>query len=452
MSSLRIGPHTFAMPWLLVVAALGCGKVVTKQQPDAPPGGADAPRGIVDAPTSSADAPTSNADAAPTCAPSTLACNADGKTLERCDANGVLEPKETCSLSCVDATSSTTAHCAHIVAPYLASVCDTPATAASVALTGGTLDPGLDASCTMIVSQSGGPDICVVRADTIAITSSVTIPGPVGSEPDRVIAFVADHDLVLSGSLDLSAHGASRGPGGGEVVSGVPGSGTAGGGGAGSFTFGGSGGNQTAGNGSAGGPAIAPPLALLMGGPSAGSCAAKLCTAQHMFGGSGGGGLALVSCLGTVTVSGTIATGGGGGQGAHVDLHGVLMPPQGGGAGGNVVIAGAGVSVTGSVYANGGGGGGGCNGQAGELCPGGDGGDGQPMLTAAPGGAGATGGAGEVLTMAPGVGSGTSGGPGGAGGGAAGHLQVYAPPGITPTVAPAEVSPAFDPPLSVPTR
>src|SRR5262249_20286672 len=151
-----LNARIFAMLALLLVAALGCGKVATKQQPDAPPGSADAPPGSADAPPGSADARPGTPDSAPQCVPSTLACNADGKTLEQSDAPAPLQPMETCALACVDATSTTPARCAHIVAPYLPDVCDTPATTASVDLAGGTLDPGLDASCTMIVSQTGG--------------------------------------------------------------------------------------------------------------------------------------------------------------------------------------------------------------------------------------------------------------------------------------------------------
>ncbi len=430
------------MSALLLVTALGCGNVIAKSKPDAQQAGSDG-----------------NVDVGPSnqCMPNTLLCSVDGKTLEMCDATGNPQPMTTCSLSCVDATSAAPAHCAHIVAPYVADACDTPATTASVNLAGGTIDPGLDASCAMIV-QTSGAGVCIVRADTITIANTV-IAGPTGGEPNRVLALVADHDLVLSGTVDLSAHGGSPGPGGGVVSSGVPGASTSGGGGAGSFTAGGNGANDTNGDGGAGGAAIAEPQVLLSGGPSAASCSGTACLTQHTFGGGGGGGLMLASCLGTVTVSGEVNAAGGGGQGARLNSAGTtILPPQGGGAGGTVVIAGVGVNVTGSLFANGGGGGGGCNGQTTGLCPGGNGSDGQAIVMAASGGTagtGATGGNGGFGSTPPGVGVASGeipAGPGGGGGGAAGHLLVYAPQGVTPTLTPIQVSPPFDPQLTVTTR
>jgi hypothetical protein len=445
----------------LFVTALGCGAVRTNDGPDA--------QGPLPNPDAlKPDALEPDAPAVPSCTPGVALCNADGLTLETCDASGVAHPTDTCLLSCVADSGVVPAHCEHIVPPYLPNVCDTAATTASVSLTGGTIDPGLDASCTTIVSQTNGPDICVVRADTITISGSVAIAQGSG-EPDRAIAFVADHDLIVSGtsSLDLSAHGASSGPGA-YGASGVPGSSSSGGGGAGSFTQGGNGGNDTNGDGGAGGALISPPLAVLSGGPSAGSCTGISCSeAHHDFGGGGGGGVMLASCVGTVTVSGVVNAAGGGGEGAQFEIiTDTILPPDGGGAGGNVVIAGASVNVTGSVYANGGGGGGGCNDQTGVgPCPGGNGEDGQASLIAASGGAsgvsngapgtGASGGQGGFGTNAPTIGLASGdipSGPGGGGGGAAGHLQVYAPQGSTPSINPAQASPPFDPTLAIPTR
>jgi hypothetical protein len=396
------------------------------------------------------------------CAPSETLCTTDGKTLQTCDTAGLPQPTETCALSCVDGTTSIPAHCEHVAPAYVPNACDAPATAPNLTITGGTIDPGLDATCTAIATQAGGPDVCVIRAGTITIMNAVTISGPSGSEPNRAIALVADHDLTVSGTIDLSARGIDPGPGGGATFSGAPGSGTAGGGGAGSFTRGGNGANDTNGNGGAGGATISPPIAVLMGGPSATSCIGAGCGAavQHTFGGGGGGGLLLTSCLGTVTVSGIVNAAGGGGQGARLNLTmSAIMPPSGGGGGGNIAIAGVGVTVTGSLFANGGGGGGGCNNQAGGACPGGSGGDGQPSTAAAAtggaAGTGATGGGGGVGSTAPGIGIASGSippGPGGGGGGAAGHLQIYVPIGVAPTVTQAQTSPPLDPPLTAATR
>ena len=469
------------MKTLALIAALGCGNVASKSSPDAPQRAPDAADGCaagaflrcsdpMTATFCSADghgtvdtacgAPGCNAGAqhCNQCVPGVALCSADGSTLEMCGTDGVARPMETCALSCADATSTAPARCKHIITPYATAVCDTPATTANLALMGGTIDPGLDGTCSAIVTQTNGPDICVVRADTISIASTVTVVGPTGSEPNRAIAFVADHDLVMSGTLDLSAHGTAHGPGGGTLISGVPGTATSGGGGAGAFTTGGNGANDTNGNGGAGGAATGTPLPALMGGANAGSCSGT-CVTLHPFGGAGGGAVMLASCLETVTMSGSIVTSGGGGQGARLNITGsAILAPDGGGAGGNVVIAGAGVQVTGSLFANGGGGGGGCNNQTGGVCPGGTGADGPAAVAAAAGGAagtGATGGAGGFGSTRPGVGNASGlipSGPGGAGGGAAGHLQVWAPSGVVPTVTPAQASPPFDPLATLATK
>jgi hypothetical protein len=457
----------------VLALVFGCGKVAQNARPDANPCTPGAFVGCSDPTTavtcnSSGEGTTTTACAAGCnagagrcneCAPNAPVCFGDGKTLAMCDATGLPQLITTCSLSCVDATATAPARCAHIVPPYLPNVCDALATSSSVSLTGGTIDPGLDASCTAIVSQANGPDICVVRADTISIANTVIVAGASGVEPNRAIAFVADHDLVISGTIDLSAHGFASGPGGGAVPSGVPGAGTSGGGGAGAFTAGGAGANDVNGDGGLGGAATLSPLAVLMGGARAASCSGACTDTHFVFGGGGGGALALVSCQGRVTLSGTVISSGGGGQGARTNVQGTqILAPQGGGAGGNVVIAGVGVIVTGSLFANGGGGGGGCNNQASGACPGGDGGDGLASLNAASGGTAGTfarGGVGGVGTMPPGVGlagENLSAGPGGGGGGAAGHFQVYAPQGTTPTITPVLASPPFDPLLTIATE
>jgi hypothetical protein len=387
------------------------------------------------------------------CAPNAPVCEADGRTLDMCDATGIPQAIETCALGCV------TAHCASIVPPYLPDVCDASAITATTTFSGGTIDPGLDMTCAAIVPQAGGPDVCVIRSGTISISGTLVVAGPTGSEPSRPIAFVADHDLSVDGTIVLSAIGPSPGAGGSVISSGVPGAISKGGGGAGSFTAGGNGADGNGGTGGLGGAAIAPPISIFAGGAGAGSCIGNQCTraGTYTFGGGGGGGIFLVSCRGAVSVAGGVIASGGGGQGARLGVSAIL-PPSGGGAGGNVVIAGASVSVTGSFFANGGGGGGSCNNQVSTPCPGGDGGDGQSSTNVASGGTSSSnspGGDGGTGVSIPGNGT-TSGnippGPGGAGGGAAGHFQIYVPQGVTSTIAPAAASPTFDPTIVVQTR
>jgi hypothetical protein len=190
-------------------------------------------------------------------------------------------------------------------------------------------------------------------------------------------------------------------------------------------------------------------LASFVGGASSGALGAT----DTYFGG-GGGALILISCDGSVDITGTIGAAGGGGGGEYVDLF--PIPPHGGGAGGNVVIQGKVVSVTGQLFANGGGGGGGA--LLGTTL-GAPGQDGTPSDTTAAaggdilGGLG-VGGRGGFVGGIPSAGTHPTAdncGPG-AGGGSVGFLQIYTPMGTTPTVTPSHVSPAFQPNGVVETR
>jgi hypothetical protein len=311
----------------------------------------------------------------------------------------------------------------------------------NVELAGG-LDTSQIATCTggVITQPGNAPEICVVRAHTITV-DNVTAPPSLLSQ-NRVLALVADGDLHVAGTLDVSARGTTPGPGGDFVRS--PAQQGSANGGAGMFTNGGGG---TA----SGGVAVSGPFATMSGGANAATVILRSgnIIIDDTPGGAGGGGLILVSCRGTVDVTGTIGAGGGGGSGGHDSGTGIVVDGSGGGSGGYVVIQGASVSITGSIFANGGAGGGGCDlgtcgGQIGLP-----GQDGQLSLVPAAGGLainGGGGGNGGTLNP-PGNGDSTSGG-----GGAAGRIQIYTPAGVTPSIAHAGVSPAFDPSLVVSTR
>jgi len=331
---------------------------------------------------------------------------------------------------------------------YLPDICDQLATLPSLEITTtASFDTNLDASCTGgVVAQLEKPDICVVRYGTFTLDDAKTLT-VTGS---RALAIVTDGDLQIVGTLDAAAHAGANGPGGGTRSSGGISTGSnaaaKGGGGAGFRQIGGDGGSATQnGGGAAGGPALsANGLASLIGGPKSD--------------GGGGGAVTLISCRGAVVVSGTIGVGGGGGIAGFDVISGPSLGEiagYGGGAGGQVLLQGLDVRVTGSLFANGGGGGSGApaNDLAGD--PGDDGSFSSTSCTAggvrSPGGAGGKGGCGANPQSGQAPSSSTATTPGG-GGGSAGFLFVYVPEGVTPTLLPAEVSPALSPTLIAPTR
>lgn len=164
----------------------------------------------------------------------------------------------------------------------------------------------------------------------------------------------------------------------------------------------------------------------------------------------------LVSCHGTVTLSGVVSLGGGGGMAGYVSSF--CFPGAGGGAGGNLLVEGIQVDVTGSLFANGGGGGAGCA-PGSQATPDQHGEDG-PLSDTVPAGGGAAvtgagyGGAGGIGPNVPGDGhrSTVDGDHPGGGGGSVGWLQVGTPATIKPTVAPAHASPPIQASVAVDVR
>ena len=376
------------------------------------------------------------------CQPNMKACG--DHTLYTCDASGA-HTAETCAAGCVDGTNP---HCAILQPRHLPGVCDTPGQGTLEIASNTTFDTAVDSNCTGgLVQQSGGPEICVVRNASMHLASSAKLrivngvtTTREGNVKDRPIAIVVDDDLSIEGVVDASSEQASgvASPGGGYQNDdpGQTGTSTVGLGGAGFATAGGDGGSfQADGGAMNGGPQLPNPLnsAVFAGGPSAL--------------GNGGGGVLLVSCHGTVSISGSVQVGGAGGPSGYISGF-LCASGLGGGAGGNVLIEAMDINITGSLFANGGGGGAGCINSFGLA--GGDGPMSDTMAafggTAASGaGAGGIGGLGVNLPGKGATAQMSAGGHPGGGGGSVGWLQTSTPDGATPMLTPAHVSPPLQP-------
>lgn len=366
-----------------------------------------------------------------------IVCNAAGDNYDLVDC------PYGCSAAAGGCNACNTSDCEkHIIPKYLPTVCDALSPSAALMVSANTtLDTSNELACTSVVPQPNAPDICVMHYGMITIerNQTYTVTG------SRVLALVADRELVVDGALDVSANLAVNGPGGGFITSGT--AQNMAGGGAGYRHAGGSGATSTADGGAANGGAAATnpsTLATLYGGTH------PLQGAGTESPGGAGGGVTLISCRSTLSVPGLIDAGGGGGsQGYLSTMPSQYFYPAGGGSGGSIVLQGMQVTVTGEVYANGGGGGGG----GGLVAMGqssGPGGDGARSVSPAPGGAPSTGNGpgGFGGTSSPpedGRKPTTTGGYGGGGGGSAGFVLVYVPQTIMPTLTPLAVSPDFEP-------
>ncbi len=388
------------------------------------------------------------------CVSDATACSADLTTLDRCGSDGLVAESTTCAAGCIaGAAALDDDRCGYVKPAWLPDVCNDPATMPAAMLSG-TLDVQQDAMCTGGVLDLNGTTFCVVRAASIDI-GNLKVVGT------RAIAFVADDELKVTGILDVSADGATPGPGAAAIGAGTATTNSSykGGGGAGFVQAGGAGGGNDVGTdfGMPGGP-ITDRLttARFVGGattaPALCGGAIACLNAIDFAGGGGGGGALLIACRGTVNVAstGTVDAGGGGGTGGgdhYTDVGTVTQGgAPGGGSGGFVVFEGVHVEISGKLYANGGGGGAGCSG---DNCRGLPGGDGLRSTSGAPGGdpPGNTcgGGIGGSVSSTPGVGERTfatpSAGSGG-GGGSMGRFLVFTPSGQSPVLAPAQASPS----------
>lgn len=297
-----------------------------------------------------------------------------------------------------------------------------------------------DTECSSVVTQSGGPPLCVIRYRQITIGPGATI----GSTGSRVLVLAASIDFVLQGTVDVTAGAIGFGPSPGPAA--PPTGGGAAGGGHGSP--GGTGGTGS-GAGSPGGivagvPALVPLTTGSRGGGSG----------SGGSGGLGGGAVQLVACgrflldaTGQVRANGLGGQGGAGGAAMSDGAGGA-----GGGSGGGILIEGDIVDLLGTLVANGGGGGGGGSGGGfgSTGANGGPGGTGSINTFPATGGTagnstpnGGVGGSGSALAPPSNGTNGADGavstGGGGGGGGAAGRIRVNSCSTLTNT--PALVSP-----------
>ncbi|MFN0246758.1 MAG: hypothetical protein ACKV2T_07600 [Kofleriaceae bacterium] len=388
---------------------------------------------------------------APPVACTETTCTSD--VLSVCGTDNMIERTEQCHLGCFDQTRC------NLITPSsgLASAVDQAATQADITLPDGTTintDTGVVtglqgtiAVATSTVTQAGAPSIRILVAKTFTL-GSLRVSG---SLP---LAIVADTKITVQGVVDISADGATAGPGGSICspgAGGAPGSGfferlsannsggypqylwTMNGGGGGGFgTSGGMGGTSDANfaDGAAGPANGTDTLVPLRGG-----CAGY--AESNANRGAGAGAIQLVANGEVHFVNGggnrgAIDAGGGGGAAgalgrAETTDTNPVFGPAGGGSGGAILIEAGKVTLDDAtgLFAGGGGGGGygscavaprGADATPGGIASGGV--CGGATRPAGNGGAGATTGAGEV-----GGDSNAGSGGGGGGGGGLGRIR-----------------------------
>jgi hypothetical protein len=268
----------------------------------------------------------------------------------------------------------------------LVKVCFDATPTGAVTLPGATnpLDTGVSGSCTKIVTQVGGPDLCVIAGMT------VTVSGPFVAIGTRPLVLIGADSVSVPGTLDVSskiAGGSRKGAGANDSGcttggNGKNDSGGGGGGAGGSFgTAGGAGGtgdkndNGMPRNGVAPGGAAgaeqATPLALRGGCKgSAGGEGANTDTSHTGGAGGDGGGAVYLIAGNMITIAGDVFASGAGGS-VTPGNGGFEQGAGGGGSGGMIGLDAPTIQVTGRIAANGGAGAGGGADMGGT--PGGDG-------------------------------------------------------------------------------
>jgi hypothetical protein len=385
----------------------------------------------------------SSCQASSDCTNPTPVCLTDEGVCAQCatgeDCGGAIcDPeRHTCS-PCASDAACATGYCnlsagtcevfTTIVPKYLAAVCDAPSTQPLAITVDKRIDTGADQECTAIVAQTDGPDICVLHYSSIHVSARVTSGGR------RVLAFVADGDVVVDGTIDISGlntvvwqgpfNGGTApfigGPGAYTLNGDPPQSNGIGGAGAAFKTAGGAGGDYELQTGGQSAPAFD---AVASGVLVAGRVARRSGGAPA---GGAGGGLALVSCGGRVMIAGKILAGGTGGA----------LCGTGGSTGGNVLLQARTIEVSGVVVADGGAGASGCSGGSGTAGP-------PATEECAVGNGGGNGGCGSSPPTSGANGSGTQSGAGG--GGSIGIVRAAMPPGRNPvTDGATRISPAFE--------
>jgi hypothetical protein len=288
----------------------------------------------------------------------------------------------------------------------------------------GQLDTSDSTTCTRVIAQPNGPELCLRTAGTISIGSYVRFKG---SRP-LVLLATDTIDVATAGTLDVSSFRTDIGAGANtgicaSVGDGAPNTstaanaGAAGGGGGGFGTAGGRGG---AGRGVAGGEGGGTTALAQVRGGCHGARGGTSSAGPGGEGGHGGGAVYLIAGN-SITIAGAIRANGSGGNGGTSKAGG-----GGGGSGGLIAFDTPVVTIATSatMFANGGGGG-----EGGGASGGGSAGEDPKVYSQrALGGhtnpAGGDGGGGSLLATT-GVNGGTDTNGGGGGGGGAGRIKVY---------------------------
>lgn len=296
---------------------------------------------------------------------------------------------------------------------------------------------------TMIVPQTGGPELLIASVTSFSIAATVDLD----VRGNRSLLIAVWNGATIAGVIDVSASLTSEGPGGAGGITAFCGSGPTGnsgasgtpatGGGGGAFQGdGGRGGNT---GGSAGLKIAAPTIVHggCAGGPGGASTAATTGTR-----GAGGGAIEIAARTSiAIASSGIIEASGGAGRGGPANYGG----GGGGGAGGYIGLDAPTVSVDGILAANGGSGGGGAS----DSTAGTNGTGGLRSASPAQGGPGAaTSTVGTCIKGGNGSGGATLNGStaaaspcgGGGGGGGAGYILIQGTPSISGTVSPAALA------------
>ena len=296
-----------------------------------------------------------------------------------------------------------------------------------------TLDVPIDTdaagTCSDLIAQAGGPELCVIAATQITVSATVTVTGT------RPLMLLATDSITVGGVLDVSIRRSPARVGAGADFSGC-GAGTAplntangaGGGAGGTFgTRGANGGDGAPANvvvNNNGSSPLVLPLTFVRGGCRA-QDGGDSGAAQGGLGGASGGAVYLFA--GTmIDVQGSIFASGAGASASALHAGG-----GGGGAGGLIGLEAPTINAPGIVAANGAN----ASGGSGSTAGGGAGADGattlfgtQPAATAGGatgGGAGGRGATGAVVASIGGTGStAVAGTAGGGGGGGAGVIYV----------------------------
>lgn len=225
-----------------------------------------------------------------------------------------------------------------------------------------TLDTSNPQTCTHVVAQPAGPEVCVIYAPSITIASGATVRG-LGTRP---LALVSRGDIIINGTLSVGSR--SQGSGSEQIGAGAlshtcpapartPVANSQGGGGGAGATFRGAGGAGGKGNNThlGGLASTAMPAPTILHGGCRGQNGGDGTQAQG--GGAGGppGGSLLLAAHGAIRLAGAgsrVAAGGGSGRGGRFYGGG-----GGAGSGGLIVLEASQVVNEGAVRAQGGGGG-----------------------------------------------------------------------------------------------